>query len=125
MNSSGRSRLVVFTCLLAVFTLSTFLITHSGVDDGPGHGAFVIQTTLGTITGPLTGAISRGFQGCCLSASLSIMMYCAPILAGGIAAQYCPLPERTWARVLKMTLWTAGWLAWFGGGILSFGHALS
>ena len=116
---------IVFACLLAVFMLLTFLITNSGVDDGPGHGARVIQTTLGTITGPLTGAISRGFQACCLSASLSIMMYCAPILAAGIAAQFCPLPDRTWARVLQMSLWTTGWLAWFGGGILSFGHALS
>ncbi len=125
MRSPNKSKGLVFAGLLAVFTLATFLITNSGVDDGPEHGARVFQITLGTITGPLTGAISRGFQDCCLSFSLSVMMYCGPVLALGFAAQILRLPDQRWARVLKMTLWTIGWLAWFGGGILSFGHALS
>ena len=65
-NSLTKAHMFVFAFMLAVFMVLTCLITNVGVDDGPGHYAFVVLSTLGTITGPLTGAISRGFQGCCL-----------------------------------------------------------
>ena len=124
-NSLTKAHMFVFAFMLAVFMALTFLITNAGVDDGPRHIAFVLLTTLGTITGPLTGAISRGFQGCCLRFSFTVMAYCAPFLLIGVAAQFVRLPERKWLRVTRMCAWTAGWLVWFMGGILSFGHALS
>jgi hypothetical protein len=80
---------------------------------------------VGTITGPFTGAMSRGFQSCCLRFSLTLMAYCAPFLLIGLAVQFIRLPERKWPRVLRMSVWIGGWLVWFLGGILSFGHALS
>ncbi len=85
----------------------------------------MFQATVATITGPLTGAISRGFQSCCLEYSLLLLVFCAPVLLGGILLQFLRLPERRWTGTLRMTAWVLGWVVWFGGGILSFGHALS
>jgi len=124
-NNLTRAHKFVFVGMLVVFMVLTFLITNVGVDDGPGHYASVFFTTMGTITGPLTGAISRGFQGCCLRFSLTVMAYCAPFLLIGLAAQFVRLPDRKWLRVVRICVWTVGWLVWFLGGLLSFGHALA
>jgi RNAse (barnase) inhibitor barstar len=32
---------------------------------------------------------------------------------------------RRWFRVMRIFIWTVGWLVWFMGGLFSFGHALS
>ena len=124
-NYLKRTHVSVFALMLVVFMALTFLITNAGVDDGPEHNFRVFLATVGTITGPLTGAIARGFQGCCLRFSLTVMAYCAPFLFIGWAAQLVPLPDRKGLRVTRMCVWTVGWLVWFMGGILSFGHALS
>jgi len=124
-NNLTRSHVIVFVCMLGVFTILTFWITNAGVDRGSEHSARVLQATAGTITGPLTGAIARGFQGCCLRFSLAVMAYCAPVLVIGVLAQLIRLPDRKWVRTMRMLLWILGWLVWFMGGILSFGHALS
>ena len=125
MSGENKARLIVFLCLLSVFMLMTFLMTNTGLDDGPEHNTRVASATLGTIAGPMTGAIARGFQECCLEFSMSVMKFCAPVLAIGVAAQFLPLPDRTWARYTKLMLWAVGWLVWLGGGIVSFGHALA
>ena len=124
-NNLTKLHAIVFAGLLGIFSISTFLITNAGLDNGPEHNVRVFQTTVGTISGPLTGAISRGFQGCCLRFSLALMAYCAPVLLVGVLVQMVRLPERKWLRVLRMSLWILGWLVWFMGGIISFGHALS
>ena len=115
----------VFACLFAIFSVLTFLITNSGVDEGPEHNTRVLQCTLATISGPLTGAISRGFQSCCLQFSLGLMVFCAPVLFLGVITQLIYLPEKKWLGVLRMAAWILGWLVWFMGGIVSFGHALT
>ncbi len=124
-NHLTRAHAIVFIVLLVAFTVLTFLITNAGLDDGPEHGPRVFLTTLGTITGPLTGAISRGFQGCCLRFSLLVMAYCAPVLLVGVVLQFIRTPDWRWLRIARLVLWTLGWFVWFAGGILSFGHALS
>ena len=124
-NNLTKAHLMVFACLLLIFSILTFLITNAGVDRGSEHDTRVLQTTLGTISGPLTGAISRGFQGCCLQFSLTLMAYCGPVLLIGVLAQMIGLPDKAWLRVVRMGLWGFGWLVWFMGGIVSFGHALS
>jgi len=124
-NNLTKAHWVVFVAMLVVFTVLTFLMTNAGVDKGADHNTRVVQSTVGTITGPLTGAISRGFQGCCLRFSLTVMAYCAPMLLVGVATQFIGLSDRKWLRVMRMVLWVLGWLVWFMGGILSFGHALS
>ena len=124
-NNLTRTHAILFAALLALFTVLTYLITDAGVDGGPEHDARVLQTTAGTICGPLTGAISRGFQSCCLRFSLVLTAFCAPLLLIGAAAQFIGPPGGKGLRAARLTLWTAGWLAWFLGGIVSFAHALS
>lgn len=124
-NNLTKTHVMVFACLLVIFSILTFLITNAGVDKGSEHNARVLQATVGTISGPLTGAISRGFQGCCLKFSLTLMAYCAPVLLVGVLAQMVSLPEKKWLGVVRMCLWILGWFVWFMGGIISFGHALS
>ena len=82
-------------------------------------------TTLGTILGPMTGAISRNCQGCCPAFSLSLLPYCGAFLAAGTLPLFIKLPFSRGASALRMTLWIVGLLGWFFGGIVSFGHALN
>lgn len=119
-----NSHKLTFVVILSIFTVLTYLITDAGIDPGKEHNKRVVQTTLGTMTGPMTGAIARGFQGCCLKYSLFLMLFCAPMLSIGIGLQYVRLPDKKWVRVIRMFCWVLGWLIWFGGGIVSYGHAL-
>ena len=126
MNSSlTKAHGIVFAVLWVVFMVLAFRVTNAGLDDGPEHNRRVFLATAGMITGPLAGAIARGFQGCCLRFSLAVMACCAPLLLLGLAAPFVRRPDRRWLRVTRLWVWTAGWLAWFIGGLLSFGHALS
>ena len=118
------SHKLTFTVVFSIFTALTYLLTDAGIDPGKEHNTRVVQTTLGTITGPMTGAIARGFQSCCLKFSLFLMMFCAPMLIIGIGLQYVRLPDKIWVKVIRMFCWVLGWLIWFGGGIVSYGHAL-
>jgi hypothetical protein len=89
------------------------------------HQRLVVLTTLGTILGPMTGAISRDCQSCCLNFSLSLLPYCAAFLIVGTIPLLIKFPFRLGAAALRMILWTVGVLGWFLGGILSFAHALN
>ena len=124
-NRLGKAHLILFSILLLLFTVLTFLATWQGVDDGPGHLSSVLAATAGTSTGPFTGAIARGMQGCCLAFSLRLACIVGPILMVGIGFQFLNLPERIGFRILRLVVWTVGWFAWLAGGIVSFGHALS
>jgi hypothetical protein len=95
------------------------------LDNDYDHRRLVILTTLGTILGPMTGAISRNCQSCCLAFSLSLLPYCGAFLAAGTLPLFIELPFKWGASALRMTLWIVGLLGWFFGGIVSFGHALN
>jgi hypothetical protein len=123
-----RAHGVSFATLLAVFTGLTLLITYFGVDGGPRRAKSIALTTLSTITGPLTGAISRGAvgsKGCCFETSRLFMARCGPVLLAGIAVQWVAWPPRPWAQRTRLLLWIAGWFTWFAGGSLSLGHSLA
>ena len=75
---------------------------------------------LGVIMGPFVGAMARDLQSCCVQASLSIFWYCAPVLLLGIALQWVKM-----AYAFKVSVWLLGWFVWFGGGLVSYGHALN
>ncbi len=124
-NTLTRKKIYCFLALLLVFTFLTFLITFEGVDSGPKHAGRVVRATLGTIAGPLTGAIARDFQRCCTAFSLWVMVYCGPFLVLGLAAQFVKLRRTRVVETIRWTLWILGWLVWFMGGIFSFAHALS
>jgi hypothetical protein len=83
------------------------------------------MTTAATVLGPMTGAISRDYQGCYLRFSLDLMPYCLAALGFAVAIQFVRLWPVAWTRPIRLIIWTAGLLVWFGGGIVSFGHALS
>jgi hypothetical protein len=103
----------------------TFLIANGGITDTQSHVRLVCYTTMGTILGPMTGAISRNWQGCCTKFSLSFVPYCGAILLLGCTVQLIRIPFEKGVRALRLFFWILGWLAWFTGGILSFAHALS
>ena len=84
----------------------------------------VIATTAGTLLGPFTGAIAREWQACCAANSWSLLPYAAIELGVCLLVQVAPLPSGTWWERLRLFAWSLGWLAWFGSGILSLGHAL-
>ncbi len=122
--SSFVSRVNAGTFLLiwAAFIFWAFLIVGSSQ-----HSDRVLVTTVGTISGPMVGAIARNFQPCCLTCSLTILPYSSIILLLGISAQFLNLTRlgRTVAAVLRIVMWIIGWLGWFLGGTVSFVHAVS
>ncbi|MGA2035226.1 MAG: hypothetical protein ABSG68_23515 [Thermoguttaceae bacterium] len=106
------------------FTVLTYWIAEHGIEQD-GHGRLVFLTTCGTILGPMTGAISRDCQSCCLKFSLSLLPYCGALLAIGTIPLFVRLPFTQGAAVVRLAMWVVGLLGWFLGGILSFGHALT
>jgi hypothetical protein len=123
-NHFARAHFFVFLGIWLAFTLLTFWIADHGIDED-GHGRLVFLTTCGTILGPMTGAISRDLQGCCLMFSLSLLPYCGALLAIGTVPLFLRLPFEQGASVLRMAMWIVGLVGWFLGGIVSFGHALN
>jgi hypothetical protein len=115
---------VALACLWIGFSIATCLVTNDGLDLGPDHDKRIIQATLGTITGPLTGAIARDFQECCLRFSLVLMAFSGPVLLVGILIQVLKLPDQRWVNWMRMGLWVFGWVAWFLSGSISLTHAL-
>jgi hypothetical protein len=124
-NNLSAVHLALFAILLIAFTILTYCITDAGVDDGFDHDARVWQSTLGTVAGPFTGALSRGLQACCLQFSLTLTIVCGPALLVGILMQFVNFSAQNDYRPLRLVFWVAGWLIWFAGGIVSFAHALS
>jgi len=123
-SNFSKSHLVVFLVIWACFTGWTYWIAEHGIDEYD-HTRLVVLTTGGTILGPMTGAISRNCQSCCLAFSLSLLPYCGAFLTLGTIPSLVRLPFVTGASALRMTAWIVGLLGWFLGGIVSFAHALS
>lgn len=111
--------------LWLTFTALTFLAVMNGLDKAREHPGTVAATTAGTLLGPMTGAISRDFQGCCTEFSVSLLPWCGGALAVGVVFQILVPPRGWWRGALRLFAWVAGLFVWFGGGIVSFAHALS
>ena len=120
----SRAHGLLFLGLLISFSLLTYFIVGSGSPSELRERP-VELAVLGTITGPFVGAIARNGQSCCLNASIELAWYSGPFLAACLFAQVIPLPFHRGQRIVRLTLWTLGWLAWFLSGIVSYGHALS
>ena len=121
-NHFAKAHLFVFFGIWLFFTLLTYWIAEHGIEQYD-HGRLVFLTTCGTILGPMTGAISRDCQSCCLSFSLSLLPYCGAFLIVGAIPLFIRLPFKRGASFLRMALWIVGLLGWFLGGIFSFAHA--
>lgn len=121
-----RSQLAILGIFWLAFGALTFLLLRSGLSDSSGHPWTVIAASVGTIlVGPMTGAISRHGQSCCLKCSLDLLWMCLPTLLGSAFLQVISLRGRWDWQGLRLTIWALGLLVWFGGGIVSLGHALS
>lgn len=120
---SGRfvsRQLYIFLGFWAVFAAITqwFLRLQSPNDYRENWN---VAATIGTVTGPLTGAIARGLQDGCLRFSLSLLPYCAAFLVGGLVLQGIPkIP-----MPIRLAAWCIGLLGWFGGAVLSLLNACS
>jgi hypothetical protein len=121
LRTFSLAHLVSWLVLWLIFTCLTFAATSEGLTDK----RCVLPTTLASIVGPMTGAISRGNQGCCLEFSLWLLPYAAACVAVGTAVQFAPTPKHWAAEVVRVGLWTLGWFGWFASGIISLGHAMS
>lgn len=114
--------------LLGFLTLFAWVSVRAQWAVTPGDGARAeahgLKTLQLTFAGPLAGGIVRNGQSCCRACSPALLPYSAAGLAIGVLFQVLPLPTgQGWGRV-RMTLWVLGLVAWFGGTILSYGHAL-
>lgn len=123
-NHFTKAHLFIFLGIWLGFTALTSWIADHGIDQYD-HRRLVILTTLGTILGPMTGAISRNCQSCCIAVSLSLLPYCGAFLIAGTLPLFIKLPFQRGASAVRMTLWIVGLLGWFFGGIVPFGHALN
>jgi len=124
-NRIGLSHAIVFGVLRLCFTVLTYAAVSGGLSNASQERGLVWLTTAGTITGPMTGAICRRFQSCCLQASLTLLPFAALGLIAGVVFQAVPLPRRSLWQAVRLAVWGAGWFVWFGSGIVSFAHALS
>jgi hypothetical protein len=53
------------------------------------------------------------------------MPWCLAGLAAGIAVQIAVPRRGRLSRMVRVVAWVVGLVVWFGGGIVSFAHALS
>jgi len=123
-NHFTKNHLFVFLGIWLCFTVLTYWIAEHGIEQYD-HRKLVLLTTCGTIFGPMTGAISRDCQSCCLNFSLSLLPYCVAFLILGTIPLFVRLPFKRGTSIVRMTVWIVGLLGWFLGGIVSFGHALN
>jgi hypothetical protein len=120
-----RAHVRVFVVLLTLASIGTFLVTARGLDDSSEKWRTVMITTLMTISGPLTGAFSRGWQHCCLTFSVSLLPWCLPPMIAAFALQQFWRPQSRIGEGVRVAAWGLGWAGWFFAGFVSFAHALS
>lgn len=119
-----RAHLYIFVSFYLAFAgFTAWVLSRQSESDRREN--WNVAATLGTVSGPFTGAIARRFQSCCWKFSLSIFPYCAAVLAVGVMSQLVPMPAPSIEKPLRLTLWSLGLLGWFAGAVVSFGHALS
>src|SRR5690349_7144155 len=119
---TSLARRYILLGLLVPFTALTYFAVSSGSPSDVRERP-VALTTLATVTGPFVGAIARHSQSCCLDFSLRLAAVTGPVLPLGLIAQVVPLPCRRGQRVVRLVLWTLGWLVWLLSGLVSFLHA--
>lgn len=126
-----RQHWIAFQTLLVSFSALTFalswtLLSRPGAAQGVDLEWLgrIALTTLATITGPLTGAVARGGQSCCVAMGLRALAWVGPLLASSIVLQIVGLPRGRKGQAVRSALWVVGWLAWFASGLVSLGHAL-
>lgn len=115
----------IIATLWFVWTLiyMSLVIVHQSND--PERLKSLMLTPLFTAVAPLLGAMLRGFQGCCLQVSLSVLYWALPIPMAAVLLQWCWNPMHLILRIVRMLIWLTAWMLWFAAGILPLGHAMS
>ena len=124
LHHFGRAHLGIFLGLYLVFAGLTALALAQQTGSDRQQNAN-LAATVGSIAGPFTGAIARNLQSCCWQFSLQILPWSAASLVAGVVFQFLPLPLGRADRSVRLLAWGLGLLGWFGGGVVSFAHALS
>ncbi len=124
MSPFTRKHLYTFLGFYAVFAgLTLYVLSQQSVSDWRDN--WNVAATVGSFSGPFTGAIARHFQSCCWRFSIGLLPYCAAFLAGGVVFQFVPMGRPSVERPIRLGAWIIGLLGWFGGAVVSLGHALS
>lgn len=121
----SKAHVQIAATVWLLFTLLTLVHALEAVDQEPNRQRTIVVTTLSTPTGPMLGAISRHGESGCLAYSLSLLPVCGGLLVFGLSAQWFIPTTTARLRILRLLLWTGGWLTWFSGGLLSLLNALS
>jgi hypothetical protein len=111
-----------FLWIYIIFTGIIAFVAYAGLDKEPRHTVLVIKTTLCSISGPMTGAIARDYQSCCLKFCQGMLKKALPILLLGLTACIFIPSNRRW---IGRTVWVLSWLVWFFFGLISMLHAIS
>ena len=120
---SRKHGYVFLAFYLALACWTFFVLSRQSASDWRDN--WNAAATVGSLSGPFTGAIARHFQSCCWQWSVTLLPYCAAFLLGGFAFQFVPIRWEAGQRTLRLVVWSIGLLGWFGGGVVSLGHALS
>lgn len=83
----------------------------------------IVYLPLVLLVSPFTGAMLRGWQGCCLQFSMAVARWLWPCLLLAVAARLVPWFEKH--RYVRATVWWCGLTAWCLGAPISCLHALS
>jgi hypothetical protein len=125
VSGTTDPRWIIAAGLMLASTALTFLIVRSGSPSELRERPVALTTLGAPVLGPFTGAVARNGQSCCLDASRRIAAVCGPILAVGVLSQFAIGGSSGARRILRLVPWTIGWLAWLGGGFVSFFHAFA
>ncbi|MFO1003009.1 MAG: hypothetical protein U0936_21975 [Planctomycetaceae bacterium] len=115
----------IIATLWFVWTIIYMSLVVAHLSNDPERLKSLILTPLFTAVAPLLGAMLRGFQGCCLQVSLSVLFWTLPIPIGAALLQWCWNPQHLILRIIRMLIWMIAWMVWFASGILPLGHAFS
>src|SRR5258708_6049374 len=115
-NNFTCTHRTIFLLMCAVFAALTFTVTAMNVPHGPDGYGQVIWATIGTLAGPMPGALSRGCQSCCLRFSLGLFPYAGTALLVAVVPQFLPWPPGQVGKSVRLAFWTLGLLGWFGTG---------
>jgi len=119
-SRSYEPEIAVLFVLFSVFAGLSCLFSHGATDDND-HAYRVMLSTIGIVLGPFVGALNRGGMSSCIELGLVLLPWGGGPLTLAILSQLACWPR---SPMLRLTLWTIGWIAWFTTGIVSLGYAL-
>src|SRR6185369_14402567 len=88
LRNHSRTDFTIFLVLWSIFTILTFVVIAMNVPHGLDNFGEVFLATIGTLAGPMPGALSRGSQSCRLKFSLGLLPYAGAALPVAVIPQF-------------------------------------